>query len=67
VQIRQAEVEHHHVRFGFPGRTQRRGAILGDDHLEATGGQVDPQRPGDVRLVVDNQHRAHCAASVLGR
>src|SRR4051794_24173205 len=63
VHVRQAEVEDDEVRVVGRGGTQRlrpggrrRDAVL-------PGEEVDPQRPQDLGLVVDDEHARHRAAS----
>ena len=41
------------------GLLERLGAAGGDAHVVLPGPQVNPQRPQDLRLIVNNKHPCH--------
>src|SRR5262249_38148023 len=61
VDVRQAEVEDDQVGRAVLGLPQRAGPVGGHRHLEPAGRQVDPQRPHDLRLRVDDPRPGHPA------
>ena len=63
VQVGQAEIEDDHVGVLGGGGAQRRPAVGGVDDVVAGGPQRDPERAGDLRVVVDDQHADHGAGS----
>lgn len=51
----QAEVEHHHVRFGLAGQGERGLAVDGGAHREPVPGQESLHDPDEARFVIDDQ------------
>ena len=62
VQVGQAEVEHDQVGVRVGGRLQGAAAAARGHDLVVAGLQVDPQRPQDLRLVVDDQDAGHAGS-----
>ena len=59
VQIGQTQVEDHQIRWVAGGGGKRFGAGGRHVHVEFADPQVYPQRPENLRLVVDDQHPGH--------
>jgi hypothetical protein len=59
VEVGQAEVEHDQVGVLAGGGVQGLHAVAGGDDLVLAGVQVDPQRPQDLRFVVDDEQPGH--------
>jgi hypothetical protein len=64
VQVGQAEVEDHQVGRIPAGHLERLRAGRGDVHVVVAHPQVDPQRPQDLRFVVDDEHPGHGVSPV---
>jgi hypothetical protein len=67
VQVRQAQVEDHQVRRVLGGHLERLRPGGRDVHVVVAHPEVDPQRPQDLRFVVDDEHPGHGPAASRSR
>ncbi len=59
VHVRQAEVDDDEIRWLFLRGGESAHAVLGQHHVIPASGQVDPHRPQQLLVVVDDQDPGH--------